>query len=256
MAYIFFAHANGFPAKTYKILFKFLKKYNISTVDTLATNIRSEDINWDKLSDEIIYNVPKTNNRIYGVGHSLGGVLTLLAASKCPDMFHSVILLDPPLFSFYKRNIIRILRLLKLDDIFSPASKSLKRRDNFNSKKEAFEYFKTKKLFKNFDPIALQDYVNYGLVENGNGFELKIPVNKEIAIYRKLLTEYPRKMYQVKGVLAYGSRKPILWKSDLNWIKNNFKKIKIYPFPGNHFFPLENPESTAMFIERHIKYNI
>ena len=150
MANIFFTHANGFPAKTYKILFKFLKKHNITTVDTLATNIKSEDINWDKLSEEIIYNVPKKNSRIYGVGHSLGGVLTLLAASKCPDLFHSVILLDPPLFSFYKRNIIRILRLLKLDDIFSPASKSLRRRDNFNTKKQAFEYFKTKKLHPSY----------------------------------------------------------------------------------------------------------
>ena len=149
-----------------------------------------------------------------------------------------------------------MLRFLKLDDLFSPASKSLNRRDKFNTKKQAFEYFKTKKLFLNFNYQALKDYVNYGLVEKGNGYELKIPVKKEIAIYRKLLTEYPSKIYQVKGVIAYGVKNPILWESDLNWINNNFKNININPFPGNHFFPLENPESTAMYIKRYIDYCI
>ena len=150
MSNIFFTHANGFPAKTYNVLFKFLKKYNVTTIDTLGTDLEPHNIDWTKLSEEIIDKIPKTNSRIFGVGHSLGGILTLLAASKCPNMFHSVILLDPPLFSSYKRKIIKILRLLKIDDFFSPASKSLNRRDKFNTKKEAFEYFKTKKLFLNF----------------------------------------------------------------------------------------------------------
>ena len=58
MSHIFFTHANGFPSKTYKILFNYLKKYNISTVDTLADNLEPEDINWNTLSEEIMDKVP------------------------------------------------------------------------------------------------------------------------------------------------------------------------------------------------------
>ena len=33
-------------------------------------------------------------------------------------------------------------------------------------------------------------------------------------------------------------------------VKKKFTNMKIYPFPGNHFFPLEHPESTAKIIKR------
>ena len=253
MLYIHFTHANGFPAKTYSILFEYLNKHKISLVEILGSNTDYDKINWEDLSEEIVESAKKLNNRVIGIGHSLGGVLTLLAASKYPKIFESVILLDPPLFSRYKRGFIKVFRKFNLDDFLSPARKSMRRRDKFDSKKQAFEYLKSKKLFKNFHPIALEDYIKHGLAEKENGFELKIPVKKEIAIYRSLLTEYPSSLYNVKGVIAYSTKNPILWKSDLNWIKKNFKKINIYPFPGTHFYPLENPESTANLINRVLK---
>ena len=35
---------------------------------------------------------------LIGIGHSMGAVLTLLAATKYPDLFSEIILLDPVLF--------------------------------------------------------------------------------------------------------------------------------------------------------------
>jgi len=40
----------------------------------------------------------ENKGKIIGVGHSLGGVLTLLAASRHPDYFSRIILFDPVLF--------------------------------------------------------------------------------------------------------------------------------------------------------------
>ena len=154
------------------------------------------------------------------------------------------------MFSPLKRYIIDVLRVLKIEDVFSPAGKSKKRREKFSSKEQAFEYFKEKKLFKNFHIRAFQDYIKYGLVEQGSEVKLAIPVKKEVAIYRKHLTNYPNAIYNVNGVIIYGVKKPIHWCSDINWITKKFTNMKIYPFPGSHFFPLENPESTANIIKR------
>jgi len=250
MSSIHFSHANGFPARTYSILFEFLKGYNITSIDVLGQGKKHEDINWIGLSEEIFDRVQKIKRPVVGVGHSLGGILTLLAAAKKPNTFKSVILLDPPMFSPLKRSIIDVLRVIKVEDMFSPAAKSKKRRERFDSKEQAFQYFKEKIFFKNFHIRALQDYIKYGLVEQGSEVKLKIPVKKEVSIYRKLLTNYPNSVYDVNGVIIYGAKNSIYWLSDINWIKKKFTKMKIYPFPGNHFFPLENPESTAKLIKR------
>ena len=255
MTIIHFSHANGFPSKTYSILFDFLKEYHVTSIDVLGANKKPEEIDWVNLSEEIIESVKELNRPVVGVGHSLGGILTLLAAAKEPKMFESVILLDPPIFSPLKRFIINILRVIKIEDVFSPAGKSKKRREKFKSKEQAYEYFKSKILFKSFHSNALEDYIKHGLVQIGNELKLKIPVEKEIAIYRKLLIKYPNSVYNVNGLIIHGATNPIHWNSDIRWFKKKFVNIDIYPFPGSHFFPLENPQSTAMLIKSFLKNN-
>ena len=54
MSIIQFSHANGFPAKTYSVLFEQLKDHRISAIDILAENVRPEDICWYDLKDDIL----------------------------------------------------------------------------------------------------------------------------------------------------------------------------------------------------------
>ena len=253
MSIIQFSHANGFPAKTYSVLFEHLKDHTISAIDNLAENRVPPAINWHDLTEDVLESVGKFKEPVIGVGHSLGGLLTLLAAAKKPDRFQTIILLDPPLFSLNKRRLISLLRALHVEDLFGPSGKSKKRRVNFASKKDAYTYFKAKKIFINFHPQALQDYVDHGLTAVKKGLELKIPVEKEVAIFHNLLLSYPRSINKVRATLFYAVNNPILWSSDLHWIKRKLPEIQVNPFPGTHFFPLENPESTANLINRCIE---
>ena len=250
MSVMQFSHANGFPAKTYSYLFNQLKEYKISAINIIGDSTDYNNINWFDLSDELINNVLQHDEPVIGVGHSFGGVLTLLAAAKNPELFKNIVLLDPPIFSPIKSTVIKILRVLGIENWVSPAGKSKKRRDKFASKSEAKSIFKSNKLFKNFHPQALNDYVTYGLNENENGVELTIPVLKETAIFNNSLILYPKIMRSVKGSLIYAAKNPILWSSDLRWINRNFYNLKLFPFPGSHLFPFNNPESTALMIKR------
>jgi pimeloyl-ACP methyl ester carboxylesterase len=250
MSIIQFSHANGFPAKTYTKLFDNLNEYKISTINNLGENTNAADINWYDLTDEILESVDKIGEPVIGVGHSFGGVLTLLAAAKKPELFHDIILLDPPLFSSHKRCLIRLLRALNIEDWVSPSGKSKRRRDHFDSKSQAKSFFQANKLFKNFNPQVLNDYVTHGLTDGKNDVVLTISVEKELAIFHKMLTSFPQDVYKVKCTLVYAAKNPILWRSDLSWIIKKFLKLQVIPFPGSHLFPLENPESTALMIKR------
>ena len=250
MEVIQFSHANGFPAKTYSYMFDQLKEYKISAVNIIGDSTDHKDINMFDLSDELIQNVLQHGEPVIGVGHSFGGVLTLLAASSNPELFKNIVLLDPPIFSPIKSTVIKILRMLGIEDWVSPAGKSKKRRDKFASKRDAKTLFMSNKLFKNFHPQTLNDYVTHGLKKNKNGVELTIPVVKEIAIFHNLLILYSKCLRNVKGSLIYGAKNPILWASDLSWINQNFVNLKLLPFPGSHLFPFENPKSTALMIKR------
>ena len=250
MSIIQFSHANGFPAKTYTKLFDNLNEYKISAINNLGENTNAADINWYDLTDEILECVDKIGEPVIGLGHSFGGVLTLLAAAKKPELFKDVILLDPPLFSSKKRFLIRLMRALNIEDWVSPSGKSKHRRDHFDSKLTAKSIFQENKLFKHFHPQVLNDYVTHGLTDGKNDVELKISVEKELAIFHKMLTSFPKNVYKVKCTLVYAAKNPILWESDLRWIKKKFTELNVIPFPGSHLFPLENPESTALMIKR------
>ena len=250
MSIIQFSHANGFPAKTYSALFDHLKEHKISAINILGENTKPEDINWYDLRDDVLESAGQDGEPLIGIGHSFGGVLSLLAAAKKPEQYHSVILLDPPLFSSHKSALISLLRALNFEDWVTPSGKSKKRRDHFDSKSQAKSLFKSNKFFKNFHPQTLNDYVNHGLTETDNDVKLTISVAKEVAIFHNSLTSFPKNIYKVKGTLLYAARNPILWPSDLRWINRKYTQLKVIPFPGSHLFPLENPESTALRIKR------
>ena len=254
MSIIQFSHANGFPAKTYSVLFKNLEGHKISAINILAENRNPSEINWHDMTEDILKCAGQFNEPVVGVGHSLGGMLTLMAAAIKPSLFQNIIILDPPLFSSQKRLLISILRAINIEDWVSPSGKSKRRRSHFDSKEKALRYFQENKMFSNFHPQILKDYVKYGLIPEKNGVELAITVEQEVTIFHKMLTTYPKSIYKVRGTLVYAVKNKALWASDLRWIKRNFTQLRLIPFPGSHLFPLNYPESTAQIINRCLKF--
>jgi hypothetical protein len=54
----------------------------------------------------------------------------------------------------------------------SPAGSTRFRKNFWQSRKEAFEYFKDKARFRDFDTDVLKDYVQHGIVQDDGGFRL------------------------------------------------------------------------------------
>ena len=97
---IHFAHANGFPAKTYSRLFSFLEpRFELQYLNRHGHNPDFPVTDgWHALRDELRTEIEtKFTRPVIGLGHSLGGILHLLVAIEKPDLYTQIVLLDAPI---------------------------------------------------------------------------------------------------------------------------------------------------------------
>ncbi len=250
---IFFAHANGFPAGTYTKLFSLLTdEFEIGFVEKFGHNPDFPVTDgWKFLKNELKTEIEKRYSQpVIGVGHSLGGILHLLVAIENPEFYRQIILLDAPIISRFSSHSLRVLKITKLIDRYSPSQITRFRRNLWKSKTEAFEHFQKKPKFAAFDEDVLRDYIKHGTTETEKGFELSFKPSIEAAIYRTIPHQLPKMRGKLKVPTAYiggtNSREARLAK--LSFMQKYFS-INFHFLEGSHLFPLENPIKTAQLIK-------
>ena len=172
---LFFFHSNGFPARTYGHFLNTLETWDPEAINILGADLSSLGGTMDPMVEEVISQVAPAKGNAIGIGHSLGGCLSILAQASQPNLFQNMILLVHPIFSPLKRSTIRWLRRLGILEWFSPSKKVRRRRNNFASRNQALEYFVAKPLFQDFPKSSLELYIEEGLSPDQNGFQLRIP---------------------------------------------------------------------------------
>ena len=256
---IHFAHANGFPAKTYTKLFSFLEDdFEIGYLTRHGHNPQFPVTdNWKFLRDELRAEIERRyTEKIIGVGHSLGGVLHFLVAVEKPELYKQIILLDAPVISRLSSHGLRILKLTRLIDRLSPSQMTRGRRNLWQTPEEAFEHFKKKPKFEAFDEDVLRDYVRYGTVRTAEGYELFFSPRVEAKIYRTIPHHLPGFRGKLKTPTAYigGSRSKEGELARLSFMKKHFP-VDFYRIEGSHLFPFEKPKETAELIKKIVKAN-
>ncbi len=247
-----FAHGNGFPSPCYKQLLQQLgNRFDICFIDRVGHSPQfpvSE--NWHNLASEVIESIKtQASQPVIALGHSLGGILSLLAALEQPSLFRAVILLDSPLLGRLKSNIIRFSKALGMIDRLTPAYRSRERRQHWESREQALTYLKSRKLFKAFTEACLNDYIDYGMQKNAEGYSLRFDRKIEYQIYRTIphiLHQYEGKL-QIPTALIYGSKSTVVDRLDLRYMKKHYG-IKSFETKGTHMFPMEEPIAAANLI--------
>lgn len=97
-----FSHANGFPSGTYR---KFLDELS-GVADVIAPDMYGHDPrfpvddNWGNLALELLAFLRERADRpVYGIGHSMGAMVTFMAAHREPERFRAIVMLDPPVIN-------------------------------------------------------------------------------------------------------------------------------------------------------------
>lgn len=162
---IHFANANGYPAQTYTPLIETLTPhYRVLAMVNRAQwpQAQAADLkSWAPFVDDLLqFLAEQSHDPIIGLGHSLGGVVTLAAALRQPDRFRAVVLIDPVLFRQRMLTGISLARKLGLLKKFHPLIPgALKRRRVFASAEEMFDRYRQAVVFKRIDDRGLRAYV-------------------------------------------------------------------------------------------------
>lgn len=247
-----FAHANGFPAASYrKLLERLSEDYLVHAPKMLGHDPRYPiNENWENLTRELIDFIEGCKRPVIGVGHSLGGLLVYLAAQWRPELFRCIVIMDPPA---YRGLLARTMYLAKrggLIDRITPAGRTRGRRAHWPSRQAFHDALRGKPLFHDFDPDCLWDYVNHGTEEHEDGVRLLYDPAVETEIFRNIphnLTEYPP--LRVPGALIVAEDSDVTRLSDMRRLASRHS-LHLSHMPGGHMFPLERPLETAERLKR------
>lgn len=171
------APANGFVPQTYiPLLRPLMNDYRIVSTPTRALWGDGEapeltiEHSWHDLSIDMLNAYEKFGLKdVIAMGHSFGGVMTLLAALQKPELFKAIILLDPVIMphqicdwviSEHKKGNIAPFPLADLAN---------RRRNSFQSVEEAFQNFHGKSIFKDWSDEVLRLYVEHGTIPSEDG---------------------------------------------------------------------------------------
>lgn len=245
-----FAHANSFPADTYQVYFAALAAhYSVSALPMHAHNPAYPVTDgWEALQRELQDTLSARHRApVILVGHSLGGMLSLMVARARPDLVRCVVLLDSPVVAGWRALLLRMAKALEVDMAFSPARLSVKRRNHWPDIEAAYRHFAAKPIFAIWPEQVLRDYVQHGTVAYPGGVTLRFTREIESAVYRSLphhlgtvaRGEFPVAVGFVGGIDSAECKQAGL-AATRNLVGANFVQI-----PGGHLFPMETPERAA-----------
>ena len=255
---IIFIHANGFPAGAYKSLFEKLNTdFKIKNFPLRPINDRIDTIrklrNWTYFSEEFL-KILTDENKIIGMGHSIGGNIILRSAIEKPQYFSKIILLDPTLFTPPIIYLWKVSAFLKVQEILYPWLKaSLNRKMVYNNFEEIFNSYKNKDVFKLINDENLNIYIK-SITELMDNKKLKINFSNlwehqiyKTGLFADMYIWKNLKKMNVPTLILKAEESTAFSNSTVNKIKKmNSKNIKIKTIKNSsHLFPLEFPQLTS-----------
>lgn len=250
--HIVFSHANGFPAGTYKVLFDHWQSagHAVHALERFGHDPRFPvTSNWRGLRDQLIHFIEhEVGGPAILVGHSLGGLLSLLAASKRPDLAAWLVMIDSPVVTGWRAHSLQILKRTGLMPRVSPGKVSRQRRHQWPDRAAVLAHFQSKPAFARWDPRVLADYVAAGFEEHAGRVELGFRREVETRIYDTLPHHMgslvKRRPPQCPVTFLAGTQSNELRQGGAAGAKalagHRFRWIE-----GSHLFPMERPDETA-----------
>lgn len=255
-----FSHANGFPGSCYQQLYINLRdNYQVDYIDTYAVGDEYKVTdNWDELVDQLVERVKQHDNPVVAVGHSLGGVLSLMAACRAPEYISQVIMLDAPYFSWPKRFGIKLMKLLDKTHILTPGGRNvLSRKREWQNTEEIIEYARGKDLFNGFTEECISDWAKYATQEIGGKRRLKIDPEIEYSIYGTLPhIGIPKStLNKIRVAAVIGKETKVIDKLDVLAMRYMYG-FEVFEIDGGHMFPFQYPDESAKLVHRIISNSI
>lgn len=252
---LLFTHANGYPPGSYRELFHALeRRFSISAMEhrpLWAGRQPPRELNWTLFADDLLTLMQsRFDEPIWVMGHSMGGTVAALAASRQPERFRGVVLLDPVLLQARYALMNRVMPRSRIEKM-PMIRRALGRPEYFSSHDEAFAFYRGKRAFRGLSDTALRHYVEAAKQSLDDGrVQLRFSPAWEAAIYAsapsvsRMLKRLSVHMVAIRGRDS-DTLNATMWQRLQHWQpEGRFAEVA-----GGHLFPLEHPHDTAKAVE-------
>jgi len=258
-----FFPGNGLPIGVYKPLLDLLsKKFKLTSLAFRASwknsKKQNKQVKWEVYANDLINFIEKKYQEpIIGIAHSQGANATIIAASKRPDLFKELYLIDPVCVTKFEQKWISLVPYI-LKKNMEPFKSSLKKKSVWNNPEEYFLHLQKSKGYKRIKEENLKLFANESLtLNNENKYELIFPKDWETANYA-LPINFEKELKSLKIPYKIILGKPSVFVSKKvrsNW--NEFAKENIVVNTNfGHLIPLEAPEFCFEQIEKTTGTNV
>lgn len=266
---IVFSHANSFPAATYRVLFAELRQrgFKVAALDKFGHDpALPVTNNWPHLVQQLANfageQVAQHGGPAFLVGHSLGGFLSLMTAARHPALARGVLMIDSPVLGGWRAGALGVVKRTPLVGSITPGAVSRRRRNRWPDVETAFEHFRHKKAFAQWDERVLRDYVEHGMHDEDGQRVLSFDRDVETAIYNTLPNNLDRLLrthpLQCPAAFIGGTQSEEMRQVGMALThkvvgSNGVMPGRISMLDGSHLFPMEKPLATAAAIEASLR---
>jgi len=178
-------HATGFVPWLWHPIAKSLnQKHSLEIIAPYFCDHRDTDpeeggFHWALLAEDLYRMISQLNiTNPHLIGHSMGAVVASLSHTVYQLSARTMILIEPiflpdPIYN----QVITV-------DQHPLAGKSIRRKNYWKDSDEAYEYLRSKALFKNWDDEILSLYISHGMIPQSNGgLALTCSPRREAALF-------------------------------------------------------------------------
>jgi pimeloyl-ACP methyl ester carboxylesterase len=259
---ILLSHGTAFAAAVWHPVATRLAEegYTVLAIDRRAhgrTAIASAALDFSDFADDILsFSAALGLSRVHGVGHSAGATDLLLAAARRPELFTTVVAMEPTIMDPDRSRTVEVG--------LSPAHRDFldrvrARRAEFPSREEARAHLGVRVPFKTWRADVLDLFIDHGLVETTSGVQLACRADDEARMLEPILQAMERRYGTTGGESPFDALRravcPVLLIANrLSLPYHTMTKVAEALMPGvssmiewdlAHCSPMEDPPAVA-----------
>ncbi|MFN8413972.1 MAG: alpha/beta hydrolase [Anaerolineales bacterium] len=260
-----FLHANGYPPDCYKPLFELLNsQYHLfgMTLRPLWPDSNMDEIqDWHPFSDDLLrFLSDRKEAPVIGVGHSIGGIVTLRAAMRDPKKFRALVLFDPVLFVPSFAGMWNVFRAIGLGQKVHPKiAGALKRRRTFDNLDLVFRGYRSREVFRYMSDESLRAYISGITKQKEDGkYELIFSPEWESHIYMTGMRDKDLWLglskLEIPTLIIRGAETDTFSERAVKLVKQKQPKVKLETLnQSTHILPLEYPQKVFDLMQSFLK---
>ncbi len=261
-----FAHATGFCAGVYTPLAERLRpQLRVMGMDdrghgkTQAPADPKKIKTWDIFADDLERFFEHLGEPVIALGHSQGGVASLLVAVRRPDLVRALVLIDPTILPFSWMAPWFLAKKTGLAKFVPIAYRAARRRRIWPDRETLMAAYGSKLPFRVWKDGFLEAYVADGTKETNKGMvELRCDPIWESRVFAACSHDVWRYIprLQQPTLVLYGADSDTFLPPAVNRFKAKVPSATFQRFEKtSHFVPMERPDKTADAILTFLKDN-